>query len=106
MCDPISVAIVGSTIIGASAAQKEGEKQRKAMERQAKEAERLQKEQQAKFDLEKRKAEAVPTLLRNEAQRTRSPGIKGLKVSKGSDSGYSSMGTGGATATGINIPKG
>ena len=106
MCDPVSAAIIGSTLIGAHQASKEGEKQRDAMRRQAREAERLQKEQRAQFELDKKKAEAVPTLLRNEAQRTRSPGIKGLKVSKGSDSGYSSMGTGGATATGINIPRG
>lgn len=106
MCDPISAAIIGSAVIGGGVSKYQGDKQREEMEKQAKEAERLRQKQQAEFDLAKKKAEAVPTLLRNQAQKTRSKGLQGLKVSKKSSSGYNAVGTGGGSATGINIPKG
>lgn len=106
MCDPVSAAIVASGLIGGAVTKHQGDKQRKLMEEQAAEAERRRQEQQAKFDLDKKKAEAVPTLLRNQAQKTRGKGLQGLKVSKKSSPGYTSVGTGGSSGTGINIPKG
>lgn len=104
MC--VTAAIIGSALIGGAATKYQTDKQMAEMEKQQKEAERLRKEQQAKFDLDKRKAEAVPTLLRNQAQKTKAKGLQGLKVSKSSSPSYSSVGTGGSSGTGINIPKG
>ena len=104
MC--VTAAIIGSALIGGAATKYQSDKQMAEMEKQQKEAERLRKEQQAKFDLDKKKAEAVPTLLRNQAQKTKGKGLQGLKVSKSSSPGYSSVGTGGSSGTGINIPKG
>ena len=104
MC--VTAAIIGSALIGGAATKYQSDKQQALMEKQQKEAERLRKEQEAKFELDKKKAEAVPTLLRNQAQKTRGKGLQGLKVSKKSSPGYTSVGTGGSSGTGINIPKG
>ena len=104
MC--VSAAIIASGLIGGAMTKHMGDKQREAMEKQAEEARRLQREQQAAFDLKQKKAEAVPILQRNATQKTRAKGVQGLKVKK--TGGYSSMGVGGTGVggTGLNIPKG
>lgn len=99
-------AVLGSMLIGGAVAKDQADKQRAAMEKQAAEAERLRKQQEAQFRRDKRKAEAVPTLMRNQAQKTKGKGLQGLKVSKKEKSSYSSVGTGGTGGTGINIPQG
>ena len=105
MC--VTAAILGSALIGGATAKYQSDKQEALMNKQADEARKLRERQEAKFKLEKEKADAVPTLLRNAAQKSRSQGISALKVGKKSGSdGYSSMGIGGASGTGLNIPKG
>jgi histone acetyltransferase (RNA polymerase elongator complex component) len=109
MC--ISAAIIASGLIGGAVTKHQGDKQRELMEKQAEESRRLQRQQQAAFDLKQQKAEAAPTLLRNATQKTRPKGMQGLKVKKASS--YGSMGVGsmgvggtGVGGTGLNIPKG
>ena len=99
-------AVLGSMLIGGAVAKNQADKQKEAMEKQAAEAARLRREQEAQFKLDKRKAEAVPTLMRNQAQKTKGKGLQGLKVSKKARSSYSSVGTGGTGGTGLNIPQG
>ena len=102
-----AAAIIGSAIIGGAVTKHQGDKQRALMEDQAAEAEKLRKEQEAKFELDKKKAEAVPILQRNAAQKTRGKGLQGMKISKTEGSGYSSVGMGSSgSGTGLNIPKG
>jgi len=107
MCDPISLAIIGSTVVSAGIADHQGSKQREQMRKQAEEAERQRKEQQAKFDAESAAARATPTLLRNATQKSGTKRLASLKVKKsgGMGTGYNSVGTGGSTSTGLNIPK-
>ena len=107
MCDPVSAAIIGSAVIGGGVAYDQGEKQRKQMKEQAAAAERERKAQQAKFDAESAAAKATPTLLRNETQKSGTKRLSALKVKKsgGMGTGYNSVGTGGSTSTGLNIPK-
>ena len=107
MCNPVAYAMLASSAVGAGVSKYQTDKQTEQMEKQAAEAKRLREEQEAKFKLEKEKADAVPTLLRTAAQKSRSQGMSALKVGKKSGSGgYSSMGMGGASGTGLNIPKG
>lgn len=105
MCDPISI---GIGILGSAAITKyQTDKQEDAMRKQSAEAKRVRKQQQDRFDTESAAASAIPTLLRNETQKSGGKTLASLKAKKsgGMGSGYNSVGTGGATATGLNIPK-
>ena len=107
MCNPVAYAILASSAVGAGVSKHQGDKQREQMEKQAAEAKAERERQKAQFELDKQKAEAVPTLLRNQAQKTKAKGIQGMKIPQGvGGSGYSSIGTGGVQPTGLNIPKG
>lgn len=105
MC--VTAAIIGSALIGGAATKYQSDKQMAEMEKQQKKAERLRKEQQDKFDAESAAARATPTLLRNETQKSGTKRLSALKVKKsgGMGTGYNSVGTGGSTSTGLNIPK-
>ena len=100
-------AVIAATLGSAAITKYQSDRQEALMNKQADEARKLRERQEAKFKLEKEKADAVPTLLRTAAQKSRSQGMSALKVGKKSGSGgYSSMGMGGASGTGLNIPKG
>jgi predicted phage gp36 major capsid-like protein len=107
MCDPISLAIIGSTVVSAGIADHQGSKQREQMRKQAEEAEAERKRREAQFAREKEAADAVPTLLRNETQK----GMNKMQIKKNQQASYggssggsgSALGTGGASGTGLNI---
>ena len=105
MC--ITGAIIGSALIGAGTAKYQGDKQRELAEKQAEEAKRRRLAEKAQFDREQKAAQATPTLLRNAAQQNASKGMGALSVKKtDKKNSLASLGTGGAPATGLNIPKG
>lgn len=105
MCDPVSVLLASAG--GAAISKYQSDKQEALMREQAEDARKLRERQEAQFKLEQRKAEAVPLLKRNASQKSRSKGIAGLKVPKvaSAGGGYNSVGMGGSSGTGVNIPK-
>ena len=106
MCG-IAGAIISSALIGAGVSKYQGDKQRELAEKQAKEAKQRRLAERAQFEREQKAAQATPTLLRNDAQKTPSGGFGALiskKLAKMDN--QTSLGTGGTNATGLNIPKG
>lgn len=106
MCPPVIAAALIGVAGSAYIAKEQGRKQEQLAEKQAEEARRLREEQQAKFLAEQRAAQATPTLLRNATQSGMGKGIKIAKKGESNSSSYggsSSIGTGGASGTGLNI---
>ncbi len=106
MCPPVVAALIG---VAGSAyiAKEQSRKQEQLAERQAEEAARIRKQQEQKFKTDASAAAAIPTLLRNETQKSGAKGLASLNAKKSGDrgSGYNSVGMGGTGSTGLNIPK-
>ena len=104
MCPPVIAAALIGVAGSAYIAKEQGRKQEQLAEKQAEDARQLREEEQAKFLAEQKAAQATPTLLRNATQKGMGGGMKiAKKDSSSSYGGGSSVGTGGASGTGLNI---
>ena len=105
MCNPVALAIVGSTVASGVYQKYQSDQQNARVEARMKRAEEKAKAEKTAMNRNLDAAENTPLLLTNRG-RPGSRGMSQLKIPKQGTSGYSSLGMGGTGGTGLNIPGG
>ena len=103
MCNPVALAIVGSTVASAAYGKHQNDK---AMAQQRKQQEEAKKRAAAEKNAQRgnQLSEATPLLIKQGGNAEK--GLSKLKVPGSRASGYSPLGMGGSSSTGLNIPNG
>jgi len=104
MCDPISLTIAGSMLASSAYSKQQSDKAEANARRRQKEAEQQATAERNAQDRNTVAAELNPLLITNKGK----PGSQGMSQlkAKGGSGGYSALGLGGKSGTGLNISTG
>ena len=104
MCGPVAAAIIGSTLVSSAYQKQQSDKAESNARRRQKDAEQQATAERNAQDRNTAAAELNPLLITNKGK----PGSQGMSQlkAKGGSGGYSALGLGGKSGTGLNISTG